>query len=164
MNGGNVLLSGTQDRLLFVSLLLGVPCVSPCLHFMCLFSLLACLFRACASLMALSFSVAFLKVSVFPVCLYFGVFSFFHRAALFCCCFSILLVIYKGPFFLSFMLRTPFLHVRAARRCIESGTTYRQVVDHQLHTVLPAHLDWNRCQCSFGVTSSAALRAAARRT
>ena len=142
MNGGNVPLSDTQDRLFFLLYLSPpswVSLVSLPAYLSCVSSLPACL--SLAALLCLSFSVVFYSVLLcFSVVfllvsfLSFIVLLCFFAVFLLCLCFL-------GSLLLSFMSWTPFLHVRAARRCIESGTTYRQLVDHQLHVVLPARLD-----------------------
>ena len=77
------------------------------------------------------------------------------------CCFPFMFVFSWVPF-PSFM-SGPLTCMSALRVVHREWHDYLLLVEHQLHFVLLAHPDWNRSQCSFGVTSRAALRGAARR-
>ncbi len=161
-------LSDTQDRLLFVLFSLSPPSwvslVSPPAYLSCVSSLclLAC-FLHVSALLSLSFSAAFLGVCrVFCLSLFCYLFTCFCHCCFVFCCFPVVLVFSRVPFAFIHVM-DPFPACPRSASMLESGTTYRLLVDHQLRVVLPAHPDWNRCQCSFGVTSRAALRAAALR-
>ena len=109
------------------------------------------------------FLLPFLEFVGFSVCLCFAIsLLVFVIAVLFFCCFPVVLVFSRVPFAFIHVM-DPFPACPRSASMLESGTTYRLLVDHQLRVVLPAHPDWNRCQCSFGVTSRAAPRATALR-
>ena len=154
MNGGIVLLSDTRDRV-FSSLfppgcLLSLPLLSFCR--LCLFCvlILCCLPVSC-------FFLVCLLLLCFHVCLL----TCLHVYVLCLCCFLPCLFFHGSPFLLSCLDPLP-----SCPRCASphrEWLDYLLLVDHQLHFVLLAHPDWDRSQRSFGVTSRAALRGAARR-